>query len=252
MGSYHFSMNRVVAIALCLVGAFALTNEELLNDHIVSMLETQEKEDGKPFTVESSSMYFMTGWDNLNLKACSVCPTGYEATTPCTTFDDTVCEELCTNPLLFDPPNPNQESGATKTRTQKTLHGNSEPWSRSKLSEPTYSMLPASNNDAEEWVQIDLKEVKRITGTAMKGRGNANWYTKKFQIVISDDGSNWEQVYKDAAGTEKYFVGNTHHNIQVDTYFPKPVRARYIRYVIDNNGSTYSGWKCLRWALYMC
>ncbi|KAI8503383.1 hypothetical protein Bbelb_192040, partial [Branchiostoma belcheri] len=88
----------------------------------------------------------------------------------------------------------------------------------------------ADNNSIGEWLQVDLGEMKRVTGTSTQGRHwrNPNWVTS-YKLLYSADGSSWT-TYTDGDGSEMVFTGNTDQRTPVTNLLDNPVDARYVRF----------------------
>ena len=63
------------------------------------------------------------------------------------------------------------------------------------------SMIPVSSwaarlNNNQQWVQVDLLQVIRITGVATQGRNRFDQWVTTYKIQYSNNGVNW-QTYKE-------------------------------------------------------
>ena len=65
-----------------------------------------------------------------------------------------------------------------------------------------FSWAPADPYDS--WIQVDLGEVKSVTGVATQGRPSHPQWTTSYKLSFSDNSQNWE-VYKES-GSEKVCV----------------------------------------------
>ncbi|XP_031235925.1 contactin-associated protein-like 5 isoform X3 [Mastomys coucha] len=87
---------------------------------------------------------------------------------------------------------------------------------------------PADSN-AQQWLQIDLRNRVEITAVATQGRyGSSDWVTS-YRLMFSDTGHNWQPYYQeDSIWT---FVGNMNADSVVHHKLPHSVRARFVRFV---------------------
>ena len=51
----------------------------------------------------------------------------------------------------------------------------------------------------EQWLEVDLGRVKRVTGLATQGRQNTDEFVSKFGIKFSVDADAWT-IYKNPSG----------------------------------------------------
>ncbi|KAK3857259.1 hypothetical protein Pcinc_036476, partial [Petrolisthes cinctipes] len=90
----------------------------------------------------------------------------------------------------------------------------------------------------EEWLQIDLEEVKEVTGVVTQGHPYLDQYLSAFGIQYSDTGASWQDIREPDAAYSRQFVGNSDSSTPVINLFPEPVFARYIRVIpIDYHGA---------------
>ncbi|XP_068956603.1 retinoschisin [Petaurus breviceps papuanus] len=85
--------------------------------------------------------------------------------------------------------------------------------------------------DSNQWLQIDLKEIKVISGILTQGRCDADeWMTKYSVQYRMDEGSNWV-YYKDQTGNNRVFYGNSDRTSSVQNLLRPPIVSRYIRLI---------------------
>ncbi|XP_009819448.2 LOW QUALITY PROTEIN: retinoschisin [Gavia stellata] len=85
--------------------------------------------------------------------------------------------------------------------------------------------------DNGQWLQIDLKEVKVISGILTQGRCDADeWMTKYSVQYRTDENLNWV-YYKDQTGNNRVFYGNSDRSSSVQNLLRPPIVARYIRLI---------------------
>ncbi|XP_078598352.1 neuropilin-2-like [Branchiostoma floridae x Branchiostoma japonicum] len=86
-----------------------------------------------------------------------------------------------------------------------------------------------SNSAVEEWLQVDLGEIKKVTGTITQGVVGGVW-VKSYKLQHSTDGASWT-TYANSEGTEKVFIGNTDYYTPVTNLLDNAVEARYVRFL---------------------
>ncbi|XP_062391336.1 LOW QUALITY PROTEIN: discoidin, CUB and LCCL domain-containing protein 2 [Sardina pilchardus] len=89
----------------------------------------------------------------------------------------------------------------------------------------------ADDADQQQWIQVDLKREKRITGIITTGSTlpEYQFYVSAYRVLYSHDGQDWS-TYQDANSMqEKIFQGNTNYFQEVRNNFIPPIEARYMR-----------------------
>ncbi|XP_078683131.1 uncharacterized protein LOC144917204 isoform X5 [Branchiostoma floridae x Branchiostoma belcheri] len=158
-----------------------------------------------------------SGADNFT---CA-CDEGYEGET---------CEvpiTVCRYPL-------GMESGVIpddSITASSTCCGNHEPY-RGRLNgvagEGAWSV---ATNTIGEWLQVDLGEMKTVTGTIIQGRyHNYDQWVTSYKLQYSVDGLSWI-TYASSDGSEEVFPGNTDRNTPVTNLLDSPTEARYVRFL---------------------
>uniref|UniRef100_A0A7M4EB66 Retinoschisin 1 n=1 Tax=Crocodylus porosus TaxID=8502 RepID=A0A7M4EB66_CROPO len=85
--------------------------------------------------------------------------------------------------------------------------------------------------DNSQWLQIDLKEIKVISGILTQGRCDADeWMTKYSVQYRTDENLNWV-YYKDQTGNNRVFYGNSDRSSSVQNFLRPPIVSRYIRII---------------------
>ncbi|XP_051565586.1 discoidin, CUB and LCCL domain-containing protein 2-like [Myxocyprinus asiaticus] len=89
----------------------------------------------------------------------------------------------------------------------------------------------AANSDTKEWIQVDLKKEKRITGITTTGSTLTEYqfYVSAFEVLYSHDGQQWEAYQELGSDKNKIFQGNTNYLQEVRNNFIPPIEARFIR-----------------------
>ncbi|KAM7407147.1 hypothetical protein PAMA_003061 [Pampus argenteus] len=88
-----------------------------------------------------------------------------------------------------------------------------------------------SQSDQQQWLQVDLKREKRITGIATTGSTlrEYQYYVSAYRLLYSHDGQRWHS-YREANSTQsKIFQGNINYLHEVRNNFIPPIEARFVR-----------------------
>ncbi|XP_065098168.1 retinoschisin 1a [Paramisgurnus dabryanus] len=85
--------------------------------------------------------------------------------------------------------------------------------------------------DTNQWLQIDLKEIKVVSGILTQGRCDSEeWMTKYSVQYRTNEKLNWI-YYKDQTGNNRLFYGNSDRSSTVQNLLRPPIVARYIRII---------------------
>nr|XP_045582100.1 uncharacterized protein LOC123745535 [Procambarus clarkii] len=87
------------------------------------------------------------------------------------------------------------------------------------------------NAAKDEWLQVDLKEVKEVTGVVTQGHPYFEQFVETYAVQVSETGAVWEDVKEKGESFAKQFTGNNDRSTPVTNLFPEPVYARYVRIV---------------------
>ncbi|XP_066270084.1 uncharacterized protein [Branchiostoma lanceolatum] len=88
-------------------------------------------------------------------------------------------------------------------------------------------------NRIGEWLQVDLGEMKRVTGTIIQGwNGTDNWVTS-YKLQYSTDRITWT-TYAGSDESDMIFQGNVDSSTPVTNLLNNPVDARYVRFVVQS------------------
>ncbi|XP_045909714.1 discoidin, CUB and LCCL domain-containing protein 2 isoform X2 [Micropterus dolomieu] len=88
-----------------------------------------------------------------------------------------------------------------------------------------------SQSDQQQWLQVDLKREKRITGITTTGSTlrEYQYYVSAYRVLYSNDGQQW-YIYREANSTQdKIFQGNINYLHEVRNNFIPPIEARFVR-----------------------
>ncbi|KAM6310335.1 coagulation factor V [Aegotheles albertisi] len=108
----------------------------------------------------------------------------------------------------------------------------------------------AKLNNKQQWLQIDLLTIKKITAIATQGTKSisAENFVKTYVIQYSNEGSEWKSYTDDASSVAKVFLGNENSSGHVKHFFKPPILSRFIRIV----PRTWYHGIALRLELYGC
>ncbi|KAM3607792.1 uncharacterized protein V6R79_014032 [Siganus canaliculatus] len=97
----------------------------------------------------------------------------------------------------------------------------------------TVNAWKAKYNDANQWIQVELSHVKKITGIITQGAKTLGkqMYVISYILLYSDNGIHWNQYTDDEIEPYKTFYGNTDNNDHVKNYIYPPIFSRFIRIV---------------------
>ncbi|EDO33474.1 predicted protein, partial [Nematostella vectensis] len=104
----------------------------------------------------------------------------------------------------------------------------------------------AENQQAGEYLEIDLGSVMVVVGVATQGRPGGSDYVTSYKISHKTDLTTWLMLKE--GGQEKVFSGNSDHYTPVFNWFPSPILARRIRIIVQD----FQGLPALRAELYGC
>uniref|UniRef100_A0A8C4MME7 Coagulation factor V n=1 Tax=Equus asinus TaxID=9793 RepID=A0A8C4MME7_EQUAS len=108
--------------------------------------------------------------------------------------------------------------------------------------EPFYARLNAQGrvnawqakaNNNQQWLQIDLLKIKKITAIVTQGCKSlsSEMYVKSYTIHYSDQGEEWKPYRQKASMVDKIFEGNTNIKGHVKNFFNPPIISRFIRII---------------------
>eukprot|EP00058_Branchiostoma_floridae_P006902 XP_002592390.1 hypothetical protein BRAFLDRAFT_67255 [Branchiostoma floridae] len=89
----------------------------------------------------------------------------------------------------------------------------------------------AKYNNIRQWLQVDLGEMKNVSGTIIQGQPTNNQWVTSYKLQYSTDRLSWT-TYADNDGSEMVFPGNVDRNTPVTNLLDNPVDARYVRIVV--------------------
>ncbi|KAG9349604.1 hypothetical protein JZ751_028052 [Albula glossodonta] len=93
----------------------------------------------------------------------------------------------------------------------------------------------AKNNNMQQWLQVELKDVKKITGIVTQGAKSlgSEMYVTEYTLEYSKDGKTWTKYKEDEDDPEdvKVFPGNVDNNGHVKNHIYPPIFSRFIRII---------------------
>ncbi|XP_078666819.1 lactadherin-like [Branchiostoma floridae x Branchiostoma belcheri] len=150
---------------------------------------------------------------------------------------------VCRNPL-------GMESGAipdasiTASSFWSTAH---EPYRGRLNGVAGVGAWAARTNTIGQWLQVDLGEMKTVTGTIIQGRSSQDQRVTSYKLQYSEDGVSWT-TYASSDGSERVFPGNTDRNTPVTNLLDSPIDARFVRFLPQ----TYNSWMSMRVEVLGC
>ncbi|KAM4730956.1 coagulation factor V [Anableps anableps] len=91
----------------------------------------------------------------------------------------------------------------------------------------------AKYSDMNQWLQVELPHVKKITGIITQGAKSMakEMYVIKYALQYSENGIHWTYYTDDDDVSVKMFNGNTNNNDHVKNYIYPPIFSRFIRII---------------------
>uniref|UniRef100_A0A673ASU8 F5/8 type C domain-containing protein n=1 Tax=Sphaeramia orbicularis TaxID=375764 RepID=A0A673ASU8_9TELE len=143
---------------------------------------------------------------------------------------DSLAECPYHKPLGFEAGSVNPDQITCSNQDQYTGWFSSWLPSKARLNSQGFGCAWLSKfQDNNQWLQIDLKEVKVVSGILTQGRCDTDeWITKYSVQYRTDEKLNWI-YYKDQTGNNRVFYGNSDRTSSVQNLLRPPIVARYIR-----------------------
>ncbi|XP_068841703.1 coagulation factor V isoform X3 [Capricornis sumatraensis] len=91
----------------------------------------------------------------------------------------------------------------------------------------------AKANNNNQWLQIDLLKIKKITAIVTQGCKSlsSEMYVKSYTIHYSDQGMDWKPYREKSSMVDKIFEGNNNVRGHVKNFFNPPIISRFIRVI---------------------
>ncbi|KAM8857385.1 coagulation factor V isoform 2-T2 [Synchiropus picturatus] len=95
----------------------------------------------------------------------------------------------------------------------------------------TVNAWQARYNDQNQWLQVELPEIKKITGIITQGAKSLmkEMYVISYTLQYSNDGLHWSHYTDEDENLPKIFRGNTDNNEHAKNYIYPPIFSRFIR-----------------------
>ncbi|XP_075966261.1 coagulation factor V [Anarhichas minor] len=112
----------------------------------------------------------------------------------------------------------------------------SGPWKPSLArlnTQGTINAWQAKHRDMNQWLQVELPQIKKITGIITQGAKSLGkeMYVMSYILQYSNNGIHWRQYTDDESVLFKTFLGNTNNNDHVKNYIYPPIFSRFIRII---------------------
>ncbi|XP_072553474.1 retinoschisin-like [Salminus brasiliensis] len=216
----------------------------LLLTHVFTGVNTQEVEEEEQQEDEQQVMEPWTGSANGRACTCdcetaslpgrptltSPLTTSVPPTSPYSPFLDCMPECPYHKPLGFESGSVSSEQIACANQEQYVGWFSAWVPSKARLNSQGYGCAWLSKfQDTMQWLQIDLLEVRVVSGILTQGRCDADeWMTKYSLQYRTYENLNWI-YYKDQTGNNRVFYGNSDRSSTVQNLLRPPIVARYIR-----------------------
>ncbi|KAL2081363.1 hypothetical protein ACEWY4_023216 [Coilia grayii] len=114
--------------------------------------------------------------------------------------------------------------------------GTWEAWLARLDKQGTVNAWQAKHNDMNQWLQVELQDVKKITGIITQGAKSlgTKMYVTAYHLEYSKDGIMWTKYTDDPDIEVKEFEGNRDNNDHKRNYIYPPIFAKFIRIVPRN------------------
>ncbi|XP_014638930.1 PREDICTED: coagulation factor V [Ceratotherium simum simum] len=91
----------------------------------------------------------------------------------------------------------------------------------------------AKANNNQQWLQIDLLKIKKITAIVTQGCKSlsSEMYVKSYSIHYSDQGVEWKPYRQKSSMVDKIFEGNNNIKGHMKNFFKPPIISRFIRII---------------------
>ncbi|CAG5865387.1 unnamed protein product [Menidia menidia] len=97
----------------------------------------------------------------------------------------------------------------------------------------TINAWRTKNNDMNQWLQLELQKVQKITGIITQGARSfgKDLYVMTYTLQYSSDGRQWTRYTDEEDQPVKIFNGNSDNNDHVKNYIYPPIFSRFIRII---------------------
>ncbi|TTM51867.1 Discoidin, CUB and LCCL domain-containing protein 2 [Bagarius yarrelli] len=89
----------------------------------------------------------------------------------------------------------------------------------------------AADSNSKQWIHVDLKKEKRVTGIITTGStlSDYQFYVSAYRVHYSSNGQDWTAYQETGSNQDKDFQGNIDYFHEVRNNFIPPIEARYVR-----------------------
>jgi len=120
-------------------------------------------------------------------------------------------------------PESNKKTDLNPLESARTYSSRSTNTPKSRL-DSNYAWISENNVGTDQYVEMDLYELKTISGIVTQGRFDSDQWVTVYRVQYSTDGITWSWV-----DDQFPFTGNTDRSTKVRSNFSTNVEARYIR-----------------------
>ncbi|KAJ8377518.1 hypothetical protein AAFF_G00259450 [Aldrovandia affinis] len=108
-----------------------------------------------------------------------------------------------------------------------------QPWFARLNREGSVNAWQAKDNNMQQWLQVELRRVQKITGIVTQGARSmgTEMYVSEYALDYSKDGRVWTKYREDEDDDEvqKVFPGNTDNHGHAKNYIYPPIFSRFVR-----------------------
>jgi hypothetical protein len=116
------------------------------------------------------------------------------------------------------------------------------------LTDTVVGSWTAKYSDVYQWIQVDLKQLHKVTGVSTQGRLHYNQWVTSYYVSYSNDGQGWTLYHEPGKQDPELFLGNADRDeVTKHTFFP-PIKAKFARILPQ----TWHGHISLRFEFYGC
>uniref|UniRef100_A0A3B3RPT7 ferroxidase n=1 Tax=Paramormyrops kingsleyae TaxID=1676925 RepID=A0A3B3RPT7_9TELE len=145
------------------------------------------------------------------------------------------CElDGCSVPLGMEDGRIGNDQITASSAASSRIHGPWHPWFGRLNAQGAINAWQAKDNDMDHWLQVELRDIKKITGIVTQGAKSlwTEMYVMAYTIQYSNDGKTWiTYTDEEQMSNPKIFVGNTDNNSHVKNYIYPPIFSKFIRIV---------------------
>ncbi|KAM9486470.1 coagulation factor V isoform 2-T2 [Clarias gariepinus] len=108
-----------------------------------------------------------------------------------------------------------------------------QPWLARLDKQGSVNAWQSKSNDMQPWLQIELKDVKKVTGIVTQGAKSlkTEMFVTTYVLEYSDDGKKWTKYTDNEDYEIKTFMGNSDNNGHVKNYIYPPIFSKYIKII---------------------